>query len=142
MKPVAGNQEEILCASLEKSYARGLWQTESRMPVDLAANPKLQTILGGLRGHFEALYRERLVKMILYGSHARGDARRWSDIDVLVVLKGPVRPSQEVRRTGGIVSSLSLEFDTDIQCLFMDEDHFRQGGEPLLDDVSREGIEV
>jgi len=112
------------------------------MPVDLAADPKLQTILAELRRRFEALYGQRLAKMILYGSQTRGDARRWSDIDVLVVLKGPVRPSQEVRRTGGIVSGLSLEFDTDIQCFFMDEEHFRHGEEPLLDDVAREGVEV
>jgi predicted nucleotidyltransferase len=80
--------------------------------------------------------------MYLYGSQARGDARRWSDIDVLVVLKGPVRPSQEVRHTGGIVSGLSLEFDVVIQCVFMDEEHFGSGTEPLLEDVRREGVEV
>jgi predicted nucleotidyltransferase len=112
------------------------------MPLDLITNARLKTILAELRGRFDALYGDRLLRMILYGSQARGDARRWSDIDVLVVLKGPFRPGQEIRRTGGIVSELSLEYDTVIQCLFMDEGAFRRGEEPLLDDVRKEGIEV
>jgi predicted nucleotidyltransferase len=55
-------------------------------------NEKLQTILTELRRRFEALYGERLVRMVLFGSQAREDAELGSDIDVLVVLKGPVSP--------------------------------------------------
>ncbi len=36
---------------------------------------------------------------MLFGSQARGDKMPGSDIDVLVVLKGPVRPGEEIRRT-------------------------------------------
>ena len=57
-----------------------------------ATDEKLRTILAELRGEFEALYGDRLVKMVLYSSRARGDAEHYSDIDVLVVLKGPVHP--------------------------------------------------
>ena len=112
------------------------------MPVDLERNTKLKAVLAELRRQFEALYGERLVKMVLYGSQARGDAGRWSDIDVLVVLKGPVRHSQEVRRTGGIVSALCLDSELDVQCLFMDEEQVRQHWMPLLRNISREGVEV
>jgi uncharacterized protein len=51
---------------------------------------KLATILAELRRHLEALYGPRLVHLVLYGSQARGDAEPSSDIDVLVVLQGPV----------------------------------------------------
>ncbi|MEK7405700.1 MAG: nucleotidyltransferase domain-containing protein [Acidobacteriota bacterium] len=105
-------------------------------------NPKVKAILAELRRRLEELYGDRLVKMILYGSHARGDARQYSDIDVLVVLKGPVWPSQEVRRTGGIVAGLSLEHDEVIQCLFMDDGRYTRDDTPLLGNVSREGVEV
>ena len=33
-------------------------------------------------------------KIILFGSHARGDANRWSDIDLLVVFDEPVNNSE------------------------------------------------
>lgn len=112
------------------------------MRLDVLTDEGLKTILSELKRRFEELYGNRLVKMILYGSQARGDMGRWSDIDVLVILQAPVRPSLEIRRTGGIVSSLSLQFDTVIQCLFMDEDGFQRHEEPLLDNVRKEGIEV
>lgn len=38
-------------------------------------NEKLTAILAELRQYLEALYGERLVQIVLYGSQARGDAR-------------------------------------------------------------------
>ena len=112
------------------------------MPLDLAANPQLRTILAELRRRFEDLYGDRLVKMVLYGSQARGDARRSSDIDVMVVLKGPVVPSQEIHRTGGIVSEVCLEFDAVVQCHFVDQKRFEHSDDFLMENVQRDGVEL
>ena len=43
-----------------------------------------------VREGMAAIYGERLKGVYLFGSHARGDAREGSDIDVAVVLTGPV----------------------------------------------------
>ena len=102
----------------------------------------LSSVLMTLRRQLQELYGDRLVKLLLYGSQARGDASSWSDIDVLVVLKGRVRPSEEITRTGRIVSGICLEFDTVIQCLFMEEERFHDASGPLLRNISREAIEV
>lgn len=112
------------------------------MPAGLVSTEELQTIRSAIRRQLSDLYGSRLVQLTLYGSQARGDAKQWSDIDVLVVLRGPVRPSLEVRRTGGIVSSLSLEYDTVIQCMFMDEERFRRSKEPLVAVIKTEGVEL
>jgi len=50
---------------------------------------RLQSLIAELRRRFEALYGPRLARLVLFGSHARGDAEPGSDIDVLVVLEGP-----------------------------------------------------
>ena len=100
------------------------------------------TVLAELRRQFEVLYGSRLVQMVLYGSQARDEATPDSDIDVLVVLQGSVQPSEEIRRTGGIVADLSLQYGIVIACVFMDEERFRHGQEPLLRNVRREGIAV
>ena len=123
-------------------------RTQKPMPEGLLqrTNPRmgarLSSVLVALRRQLQELYGDRLVKLLLYGSQARGDATPWSDVDLLVVLKGRVRPSEEITRTGGIVSGVSLEYDAVIQCLFMDEERFRGSGSPLLRNVSREAIEV
>ena len=62
---------------------------------------KLSTIIVELRRQFELLYGERLVRMVLFGSQARGDAEPESDIDVLVVLRGPVDPGRRDRSHRG-----------------------------------------
>jgi len=101
---------------------------------------KVKTVLSELRRRLERLYGRRLVQMVLYGSHARGDAEDGSDIDVLVVLTGPVDPSEEISRTANDVAELSLDHDEVISCLFMDEDRFTRRNGPLLRNVRREGI--
>jgi len=44
------------------------------------------------------LYGDRLVKLILFGSHARGEANPDSDIDLLAVFKSPISQVQEIVR--------------------------------------------
>jgi predicted nucleotidyltransferase len=105
-------------------------------------NPKIQTILTELRRRLGTLYEERLVRMVLFGSQARGDAEPGSDIDVLVVLKGPVAPGDEITRTSEITADLSLQFNEVISCVFMDEERFIHRNGPLLRNIRREGITV
>lgn len=105
-------------------------------------NNTLKILLAELRRRFEALYGTRLVRLMLFGSQAREEAESGSDIDILVVLQGPVEPGEEVARTGEIVTSLSLRFDTVISCVFMEEERFNNRNGPLLRNIRREGIAV
>ncbi|MBR8836572.1 MAG: nucleotidyltransferase domain-containing protein [Stigonema ocellatum SAG 48.90 = DSM 106950] len=105
-------------------------------------NEKLQVILSQLRSRYEEIYGDRLVKMILFGSQARGDAKPDSDIDVLVVLKGEVNPGLEIEKTGNIVAALSQEFNEVISCLYMDEYRFTHRHGPLLRNIRKEGLVV
>jgi predicted nucleotidyltransferase len=98
--------------------------------------------LAKLSGALHDLYGARLDRLVLFGSRARDDARCDSDIDVLVVLGGNVHPSREIDRTGEIVSSVSLEYDTVISCVFVSSGRYTQGTGSLLANVRREGIRV
>ena len=97
-------------------------------------------ILTELRNRFEVLYGERLVRMVLFGSQARGDAEPSSDIDVLVVLKGPVAPGDEIARTSEIKAALSLQYDVVISWTYVSADRYATERSPLLLNVRREGI--
>jgi predicted nucleotidyltransferase len=105
-------------------------------------NFRIRTVLDELQRRFQALYGERLLRLVLFGSQARSDAEPGSDIDLLVVLKGRVSPGDEIARTGDIVAELSLQFDQVICCLFMDEERFETRNGPLLRNIRREGIPV
>lgn len=103
---------------------------------------QLRSLLKELRRRLEALYGPRLVRLVLFGSQARGEAEPGSDIDVLVVLEGPVRPGEEIRRTGEIASEISLENNVVISCAFISAERFEREQSPLLINVRREGIPV
>ena len=102
----------------------------------------LQDILQVLRLRLEGLYGTRLVRLVLYGSCARGEPTDGSDIDVLVVLKGPVAPAEEIARVGHITSALSLEADVVLSCHFVSGDRFATEQSPLLMNVRREGVVI
>ena len=99
-----------------------------------------RTVLSELQRRLAVLYGDRLKQLLLYGSTARGEAEPGSDLDVLVVLKGPVDAGQEIARTGPIVAELSLTHDVVIACVFMDQERFLHRQGPFLRNVRREGV--
>jgi len=104
--------------------------------------PDIKNILDELRQRFDAIYGDRMLQMLLFGSQARGDAASDSDIDVMVVLRGPVKPGEEINRTSEIRAELSLKNDVVISCIFMSADRYMTEQSPLILNVHREGIAV
>jgi len=103
---------------------------------------KSSEILTELRQRLEAIYGERLVRLVLFGSQARGDAEDGSDIDVMVVLRGTVSPCTEIERTIEDVAQICLDHEAVVACVFMSEDRFASEISPLLLNVRREGIAI
>jgi predicted nucleotidyltransferase len=112
------------------------------MELQQLSSEKLNHILAELRSQLEELYGARLIHLVLYGSQARGDAMSGSDVDVLVVLAGPVDPATEIERVTPITAVLSLEYDIVISCVYISEERYIQENRPLLLNVRREGIAV
>ena len=68
-------------------------------------------LLKRVKSILQETYCERLRGVILYGSEARGTAEPDSDIDLLVLLDGPVDYWPEVRKLIHILYPLVLEND-------------------------------
>ena len=105
-----------------------------------AGSTPVGTLLAEVKRHLQALYGDRLAGVYLYGSHARGEARADSDVDVLVVLRGHVQPGAEVSRAGPAVSAVSLEHDVLISLYPVSEQDFRERRSPFLESVRREAV--
>ena len=103
---------------------------------------RIQAIVAELRRRLEVLYGPRLVRLVLYGSQARGEAEMGSDIDVLIVLKGAVLPGEEIARTSHIIAELSLEHNVVLSRAFVSTARFEHERSPILMNVRREGITV
>ena len=106
------------------------------MPADV------KKLLTELKIGLKKLYGERLTRLYLYGSYARGDQREGSDLDVLVVLNDFERAPIELDRTDDLIGELSLEYLITVSPIFMREKDWLNADKPLLRNVCVEGVPV
>lgn len=97
-------------------------------------------ILLGLRDALHSIFGKNLLRVILYGSHARGDSRSDSDVDILIVLDDFNDPEAEYDRIDALLSRLSLEHELVIASHIVREAEFVRARTPLLMNIHREGI--
>jgi predicted nucleotidyltransferase len=89
------------------------------------------------------LYGERLLKIILYGSYARGDQHEESDIDFLVLLKdAEVSPFKEIDFYIKPISELSDKYKVEISVKAASYTFLQKENNLLAKFVREEGIAV
>lgn len=105
-------------------------------------NPNLEKIIPRLKQWFCEHYQDNLESLILYGSQARGEAKEYSDIDILVILKKAFDYQEEIKKSSEFIANLSLEYDTVISRCFISEKRFKEENSPFLLNVRREGVSL
>jgi len=100
----------------------------------------LDDLLADLRAALGDLYGDRLVRLVLYGSQARGDTHAESDVDVLVVLDGDVQPGREIRRMGSIAFQVGLENEVYVSTLPVSKAEYDDASSSWLRNVQDQGI--
>ena len=104
--------------------------------------PQLQIILHKVKQSLSKFYQDKLEKIILYGSQARGDATEYSDIDILVVLKSAINPYDEIDKTSKMIADLCLEYDVVISRHFISSEKFENQNTPFIYNVKKEGVMI
>ena len=103
---------------------------------------KIKDAVEEFRKEIKKLYGNRLKHIILYGSYARGSATEHSDIDLLIVLEGKVKPGEEIDRMIEIITEINLRYNVLISIYPISEEDYKKVNSPLLINVRREGISV
>lgn len=101
-----------------------------------------EDVLGDLAGNLRKLYGRRYRSLVLYGSHARGEADEGSDVDLLLLLEGPVEVGREIRRSSGVVASLALESGLVLSLVPVNIQNYRTSSDPSLVNARREGTVI
>ena len=104
---------------------------------------EIEPILKEFKQQISELYGQRLKKVVLYGSYARGQSNdEHSDIDLAVVLAGTVDPCEEIDRMADIFTDLNLEHNVLIAVYPVSQSNFDKVESPLLINVRKEGVPV
>lgn len=101
----------------------------------------VRAVLMRVRDHMESIFGARFVRLVLFGSRARGDATAESDVDVLVILAGgAAQPEEDLRRASAMIADLSLSYDVVVSCVYVSPEQFEREQSPLMLNVRREGL--
>lgn len=88
----------------------------------------------------QTLYGKRLKGVVLYGSCARGTEETESDIDLMVLLDGPVDFAQEIRRIWAVLYPIQLESDRLLSVVPVDVALYDRGEYALYRQAKAEGM--
>ena len=103
-------------------------------------SPDLAVVISQLRQSLEDLYGDRFRDLLLYGSFARGDQTEGSDIDLLLLLDGPVVTSREISRVTEISAPISLEHDILLAVMPVDYEAYLRGKTAFLRTIRKDAV--
>jgi predicted nucleotidyltransferase len=103
--------------------------------------PISDPILVRFRAALETLYGDRLERVVLFGSRARGDAQRDSDYDIAVFLADLGDRWREIRRLAALETEILAETGAFIHSMPYAAGSYRRRT-PLMHEIRRDGIDL
>ena len=103
----------------------------------------LKAIEKEVRTALKRLYGERVAKILLYGSYARGDFHAESDVDFLLILNDEsIQIFDEISKIAPIISCLDLKFNSIISVVPTTIKKMETSNLLFYKKIRREAIEI
>ncbi len=106
---------------------------------------ELNIILTEMVQAYRKIYGTELVTVILYGSYARGDYQRDSDIDIVAIVRGERNELQKrLKELWDISSELELEYGTIVSPTVIPYEEFEKykNDLPYYRNIQKEGVKI
>jgi len=101
----------------------------------------MEQILIDLKKRLREVAGDRLIRIVLYGSRARGDYSEGSDTDIAVIVRGLTRDLKD--RMLNRVADVEFEYLRSLSTLILSEEDFlllKKRERRIATDIDREGV--
>ena len=105
-------------------------------------DPKIKRLVEQVKAFLHEKYGEGIKRVILYGSHARGEATEDSDVDVLVLTDPSLKPSEVRKSLSDLLFDMLMDEDELVSVIVIPEDFFEDHSLPFMLNVRQEGVAV
>lgn len=106
---------------------------------------ELDIILKKIAETYRLVYGDNLVKVMMYGSYARGDYDDYSDVDIAAIVKGERQELQTaLKEVWDISADLELEYETIVSPTVIPFDEYEEyrNDIPYYMNIDKEGVVV
>lgn len=100
----------------------------------------IREVLRKLDAGLKELYGARYRGLLLYGSYARGTAWEGSDVDLLLILEGPVNAGKEIWKLQDVKWPLALESNLALSVIPVSVEDFEKAESMFLRVVRGEAV--
>jgi predicted nucleotidyltransferase len=101
-------------------------------------DPVLEKFRAAVAEHFG----DRLERIVLFGSRARGDARGDSDYDVAIFVRDLGNPWHEFEPIAPVTVALLDEYDAEVNALLYPAGLWRHPSSPLMHEIRKDGLDL
>ena len=105
-------------------------------------NEKVKRILTEIKKYLIESFGDRIRQVILYGSYARGDYNKDSDIDILIVVSDDANPIEVEESLSDLLFEILLNENELCSVRVIPEKLFREYNSPFLLNIKEEGVMV
>jgi len=103
---------------------------------------RIEELVNRVKDHLIKMYGKKIRRVILYGSHVRGEATRDSDVDILVLVDESLNPVEVRRSLSDLLFDILLEEGKLISVITLPEHFFENHNYPFMLNVKKEGVRV
>jgi predicted nucleotidyltransferase len=132
-------KEQIIVSQASKCYNKG---KETLLRDNKGDAVRKDRLLSEIKPLLKDAYGSRFQSAVLFGSEARAEGRSDSDVDILVLLTGPVHLWQDLQTALRALYPLSLRWGRPISPKPVDARLYESGVYPLYREAQKEGFQV
>lgn len=111
----------------------------------MCSKQELDSILREVAAAYRLVYGDDLVKIMMYGSYARGDFDADSDVDIAAIVKGDRQTLQnDLKKVWDVSLDLELEYETIVSPTVIPFDEYEKYREdiPYYRNIEKEGVVI